>query len=431
MLKEVDAIIQEYVDGRGPGMAVAVIKDGKVLHCKGYGLAQLEWQCPITPETIFPIASLTKPFTATSILLLEQQGKLRLHDPLTRYLPHFPAYGRDITLAHLLTHTSGVKSYMSLKNFWTTLSKMDLSPVELFAYFKDGPLETKPGTHFAYNNSGYHLLGMIIEAVSGLSYEQFIATEIFQKLGMHHSRYMHAKQVMSLRAYGYHFENDIYTNAPYISMTIPYAAGGLGSTLHDLILWDRALREERLLEPAIQQQMYSPVVLPSGEPSPYGLGWFLLKYNQHNVALHGGGVPGFSHLITRFLDDRFTIILLTNCASFSTQRHLITRRIYRAVYHLDQPTYTPVSLQSPIYDAVSGIYETSDGETLAVSHSPNHLLVNSSFLCPLALVPIGEATFASLDDEIVIQFDQREEPGFKKITVYEPLNLAVTGERKL
>src|SRR5579863_4863499 len=203
MLSEIDQIVSQEIDLQGPGVAIAVVKDGKPMHSKGYGVANLEWNCPIRPDTVFRLASITKQFTATAIMLLERQGKLHLDDPVTTYLPDYPTHDRTITITHLLNHISGIKSYTSLDNFMADISKKDVSPSDLLAYFKDLPPEFEPGTRFLYNNSGYHLLGLIIEKIAEMSYEQFIQQHIFQPLDMHHSYYMHNETIIPQRASGY------------------------------------------------------------------------------------------------------------------------------------------------------------------------------------------------------------------------------------
>ncbi|MGH2479896.1 MAG: serine hydrolase domain-containing protein, partial [Ktedonobacteraceae bacterium] len=156
MLNEIDQIVRQEIDLQGPGCAVAVVKDGQPVHSEGYGMANLEWGCPVRPDTVFRLASITKQFTATAIMLLERQGKLRLDDSITTYLPDYPTHDCNITITHLLNHTSGIKSYTGLDIFLTEIAKKDMAPADLLAYFKDLPLDFEPGTRFLYNNSGYH-----------------------------------------------------------------------------------------------------------------------------------------------------------------------------------------------------------------------------------------------------------------------------------
>src|SRR5579863_6201097 len=302
MLTEIDQIIRQEINCQGPGVAIAVVKDGKPVHVEGYGVANLEWDCPIRPDTVFRLASITKQFTATAIMLLERQGKVRLDDSLTTYLPDYPTHDRTITITHLLNHTSGIKSYTSLDNFVKDIMKKDVSHDELLAYVKDLPLEFEPGTRFLYNNSGYHLLGLIIEKVAEMSYEQFIQQYIFQPLDMNHSYFMHNETIIPRRATGYVKKKDGYQQAEYLNMMIPYSAGSLGSTVEDLILWDAALREERLIDMATHERMYTPLQLADGQTEEYGFGVGITTYSGHRLIHHGGGIPGFHTFIARFID---------------------------------------------------------------------------------------------------------------------------------
>ena len=226
MLTAIDQIVHQEIDFRDPGVAIAVVEDGKLVHSEGYGVANLEWNCPIRLDTVFCLASITKQFTATAIMLLEREGKLRLDDPITTYLPDYPTHDRTITITHLLNHTSGIKSYTSLDNFIKDISKR-MCHGDLLAYFKDLSLEFEPGTRFLYNNSGYHLLGLIIEKIAQMSYEQFIQQHIFQPLDMHHSYYMHNEAIIPRRASGYAKTPEGYRQAEYLNMMIVYAAGAL------------------------------------------------------------------------------------------------------------------------------------------------------------------------------------------------------------
>src|SRR5579883_3101413 len=329
MHREIDQIVRQEIDLQGPGVAIAVVKGGQPIYSKGYGFANLEWHCPIRPNTVFRLASITKQFTATAIMLLESQGKLRLDDSITTYLPDYPTHGRLITITHLLNHTSGIKSYTSLDTFLPDIAKKDLSP-DLLPHFKDLPLEFEPGTRFLYNNSGYHLLGLIIEKVAEMSYEQFIQQHIFQPLGMNHSYYMHHNAVIPQRASGYEKTPQGYQQADYLNMMIVYAAGALGSTVEDLILWDAALREERILDRAAQERMYTPVQLTDGQTEDYGFGFRVTSYEGHRLVGHAGGIPGFHTFMARFIDDQAMIVVLANMTAIAVEK--ITRKIAQILF---------------------------------------------------------------------------------------------------
>ena len=427
MLTEIDQIVRQEIDLQGPGVAIAVVKDGKPVHIEGYGVANLEWNCPIQPDTVFRLASITKQFTATAIMLLERQGKLRLDDAMTTYLPDYPTHDRTITITHLLTHTSGIKSYTSLDNFMTDIAKKDLSPGELLASFQELPLEFEPGTHFLYNNSGYHLLGLIIEKVAEMSYEQFIRQFIFQPLNMNHSYYMHNETVIPRRASGYVKTQEGYRQADYLNMMIPYAAGSLGSTVEDLIRWDAALREGRLLDAATQARMYTPVQLADGRTEEYGFGVGITSYEGHRLICHGGGMPGFHTFLARFIDDTAMIAVLANTTEIAVEK--ITRKIARHLFDLPGVTGTPVTLSTAMLDKAVGTYIAEDGFPVEIVHDEGRLAIRG----PIEdrLIPISEATYyVSHDDELEVHFADEQDGVFNVLTLHIPIYRAIKATRK-
>jgi D-alanyl-D-alanine carboxypeptidase len=294
-----------------PGAAAIVVKDGKVVLRKGYGMANLELGVPNSPEMVFELGSVTKQFTAASILLLQERGKLRVEDEITRYLPDFPTHGQTITIENLLTHTSGIPSYTGLPE-WFAKIREDLKPADVIALFKDKPLEFNPGERWVYDNSGFFLLGAIVEKVSGESYERFVEEEIFQKLGMTHSRYGHPDELIPRRASGYSKDEKGFHNADYISMTSPYAAGALMSTVDDLALWDRALSGETLLRRASLDRMFTAAKLKSGRAVHYGYGMGVFDLAGRHVQMHGGDIPGFTTSVARVPEERLFVAILSN-----------------------------------------------------------------------------------------------------------------------
>ncbi len=427
MLTEIDQIVRQEIDLEGPGVAIAVVKDGELVHSEGYGVANLEWDCPIQPDTVFRLASITKQFTATAIMLLEQQGKLRLDDSITTYLPDFPTYGRTITITHLLNHTSGIRSYTALDNFMVDISKKDMSPGDLLTYFKDLPLAFEPGTRFLYNNSGYHLLGLIIEKITGLSYEQYIQQSIFQPLGMNHSYYMHNETIIPRRASGYVKTEEGYRQADYLNMSIPYAAGSLGSTIEDLIRWDAAQREERLLDATVQERMYTPVQLADGRTEAYGFGFRITSYEGHRLIGHGGGIPGFHTFMARFIDDKALIAVLANNPEIDVEK--ITRQIARHLFDLPAVTRTPVTLSTTVLDKAVGTYIDEDGSAVEVIIAENKLMLRG----PIAssMLPISEQVYyATEDDEFEVHFADEQDGVFNTLTLCIPIYRAVKAIRK-
>ena len=224
--EQIDQMFVEIYPDDQPGAAVIVTQNGETLFRKGYGLANLELGVKVEPEMIFRLGSITKQFTAVAILMLQEEGKLQVQDEITRYLPDYPVGERKITIEHLLQHTSGIKSYTDMVE-WLPLWRKDMSVQELIDLFKEQPFDFEPGEQFRYDNSGYILLGAIIEALSGSSYADFIQEWIFKPLGMQHSLYDNPELILPGRVSGYSKGLNGLINAPYLSMTQPYAAGSL------------------------------------------------------------------------------------------------------------------------------------------------------------------------------------------------------------
>ena len=240
----IDAFVSQAFTAAGPGVSMIAAKDGKVVVRKATGLANLETRTAMRPEMVFELGSVTKQFTSTAILMLAEQGKLALSDDARKYLPDFPDKGALVTIEHLLTHTSGIKSYTDDPK-WLAMWRQDLTPAQVMDITKDAPLEFAPGAKWRYNNTGYTMLGAIIEKVSGLTYADFIRRHIFEPLGMSHSFYGSFSAVIPNRAAGYTRGAVGWENAPFLSMTHPYAAGSLMSNVDDLLLWENAVSSGR------------------------------------------------------------------------------------------------------------------------------------------------------------------------------------------
>ncbi|OLD28004.1 MAG: serine hydrolase [Acidobacteria bacterium 13_1_40CM_3_55_6] len=294
--------------------AALVADNGKVIYKKGFGLANMEWNIPNTPETKFRLGSITKQFTATLILQLVEQGKIKLDGKLIDYLPDYRKdTGAKVTIHNLLSHTSGIPSYTSLPGFFQNVSRNPFAVNDFIKTYASGDLEFEPGTKFVYSNSGYFLLGAIIEKVAGKPYEQVLKENIFDPLGMKNTGYDHWGSIIGNRATGYSRTPRGYETAPYLDMSIPYAAGSLYSTVEDLYLWDQALYGERVLSAKSKDLMFKPNL------SNYGYGFVMTKATLAPptklavpVVQHNGGINGFSTVIVRMLPEKRLIVLLDN-----------------------------------------------------------------------------------------------------------------------
>lgn len=290
--------------------SVLVARDGQPVISKGYGMANYELNVPNTPQTVFRIGSITKQFTAMTIMMLQERGKLNVNDPICIHLENCPAAWQPVTLRHLLTNTSGIPSYTELPDFDKISTR-----AELLDLFRDKPLEFTPGEKFAYSNSGYYLLGLIIEKASGKPYAEFLRDNIFVPLGMKNSGYDDSQTLLPNRANGYEWEGKSFINARYINMATPYSAGALYSTTEDLLLWDKALYTEKLVSRKSLDEMFAPfreLVRDGWEGYAYAYGWMIGKQSGRQVSRHDGGIRGFSTDIIRFPSERVTVIVLSN-----------------------------------------------------------------------------------------------------------------------
>ena len=310
---KIDELMKAYNSYRQFNGVVLVAENGKVIFKKGYGLANMEWNIPVEPDTKFRLGSITKQFTSMLILQLVQEGKIKLEAKLTDYLPDYRKdTGDRITIHQLLNHTSGIPSYTGLPNFFQEISRNPYGVSDFVKKFASGDLEFEPGTKWNYSNSGYFLLGAIVERVTGKPYEQVLKERIFDPVGMKSTGYDHYETILAKRAAGYEKRPGGFVNAPYLDMALPYAAGSLYSTVEDLYLWDQALYTEKLLSPQLKELMYKPGM------SNYAYGWVVRKAplgaQDEPVAIieHGGGINGFNTLITRMPESKNLIILLNN-----------------------------------------------------------------------------------------------------------------------
>lgn len=391
LAQTLDKLLVEHFPPDAPGSAVIVTRAGKPILRKGYGLANLELQTPVAPEMVFRLGSITKQFTAVAILMLVEAGKLKLSDEITQYLPDYPTHGQKITVEHLLTHTSGIKNYTALPA-WYALWRKDLSLEELIALFKDEPLDFTPGTQWSYSNSGYVLLGAI-EQVSGLSYGDFIQQQIFTPLGMSHSAYDTTQRIIPGRVAGYTGGKDGYLNAEYLSMSHPYAAGALLSSVDDLAKWDAALYTEKLLKQRSLRRAFQSYVLENGEETGYGYGFALANYTGHPIVQHNGGINGFATHSMRLPDDKIFIAILTNCDSCPTP--LMDLIFNLAAQVVGKPYRDPVAITLPTsaLSAYEGVYQRSDQRELTILRDDDHLNLLDSGDTVQELIPSSPTEF--------------------------------------
>lgn len=320
----IDSLIQtEFNEKYGPGGAFLIANKGKVIYQKAFGKANLELDVNLTPESVFQIGSMTKQFTAIAVLMLEEQGKLNVNEPISKYIPDYPL-GEKITIHHLLTHTSGIKDFTKMKSL-REIAQKEMSPKMMVDFFKNEPVDFAPGEKFDYNNSGYVVLGYIIELVSGETYEDFVKKYIFEKVGMSQSYYASDRQVISKRAYGYHKKEHGFVNKTIISFSVPFSSGSLMSSLGDMLKWQNALNKNLLLSAENTKKAFSKYKLNSGEKFTYGYGWHIKDLNGTPSREHGGSVFGFKSMGVYIPNEDIYVIGFSNCDCHSPTQ--ITRDI--------------------------------------------------------------------------------------------------------
>jgi D-alanyl-D-alanine carboxypeptidase len=312
-------------DPRHPGAAVLVMHDGHVVFRRGFGLADIASQTPIETDMVFRLGSVSKQFTAVAILMLAEKKLLDLQADITAYIA-YPTTGKRITIEHLLTHTSGIFNYTSTDGFDDQADR-DRTVAEMVACFQDEPLGFEPGDRYDYSNSNYFLLGAIIEAVSGKPFGTFMEQHVFVPLSMHDTAYEGMERTACRRATGYKHTPDGFLPCDVISMSQPYAAGAIVSTVEDLALWERALDAGILLKPEVLAQAFRPFILNDGSTAGYGYGWDTTPICSAEAQWHDGGINGYSTFVLRMPAHGLFIAVLSNCEEGIVEPKDVAERI--------------------------------------------------------------------------------------------------------
>ncbi|MEM7244332.1 MAG: serine hydrolase [Acidobacteriota bacterium] len=392
LVRQMDGILQDNYPADGPGAAVLVVKNGRPLYRAARGMADLEQGIRLTPDMVFRLGSITKQFTAAAIMMLADEGKLRLDDPLTRFLPDYPMGEETITVEHLLTHTSGIKSYTEVPGWMSEKIIEDLTLDELIEGFQDLPKTFPPGDAWHYNNSGYVLLGAIIEKASGLGYAEFIDQRIFAPLKMTSSYYGDFRRIIPRRVSGYDGSRDDLVNARYMSMSQPHAAGSLLSTVDDLARWNDALFDGRVVSHESLKKMTTEHSLDDGKGAGYGYGLIPGELRGRPMISHGGGIFGFSTHGLYLPEEDVYVAVLTNYRPEPSPA-MVAHQLAALAIGDPYPPRRPVRVSEEVLARYVGVYRIDETTTRTVTLEDGALHTQRTGGRRLRTVPTSESTF--------------------------------------
>lgn len=395
--EKVDEFVKLQMQARKiPAVSVVVLKNGEVVRAQGYGFANLEHQVAAKPETIFQSGSVGKQFTATLAMMLVEEGKLGLDDKINKYFSAAPEAWKEITVRHLLTHTSGISN----KLYNQMNMRADYTEDELLQKISALPLDFQPGEKWNYSNPGYVTLGILIHKVSGRFYGDLLQEKIFKPLGMNTARIINEEEIIPNRAAGYRLVKGELRNQEWVSPALNTTAdGSLYLTVLDMAKWDASLYGEKLLKKASLEQMWTPVKLNSGKTHAYGFGWSFSEVKGHKIIEHGGAWQGFTTFIARYVNDRLSVIVLTNLAGADPGK------IAHGIAGIYNPELAPVALMAPdarsadtqndpkLLDAYVGEYELEPSFTITITKEGNALFGQATGQAKFQLYPESATRF--------------------------------------
>jgi D-alanyl-D-alanine carboxypeptidase len=418
LAQRIDAAISPYYQAGEPGAAVIVTRNGKVVFRRAYGMANLEQGKPLDPGMVLRIGSVTKQFTAAAILMLQEEGKLNVTDDIARHLPDFPTHGQKITIEHLLTHTSGIYSYTRKHDFRNT-QHLDASVSEMIATFRDEPLDFAPGTRWSYNNSGYYLLGAIIEKVSGQTYADFVQKRILSPLKMTHTAYEGAGGRVA-QATGYSpAQGKLAPSAP-LSPSKTYAAGALVSTVDDLARWDAAIASGKLLKAASWQRMFTPYTLAGGANTNYGYGWETGKLQGAPMVAHGGNTNGFSTYTMRIPGEQLFVAVLSNAEYGVVQPDVVASKAAAIAMGKPLPEYREIAMDPKALEAFTGTYQAAGAkEPRLVAVADGKLVMQRPGRPRMALLPHADNAFFVDKSLVHIEFGRDAQGKVDQMTIHQ------------
>ncbi|MGJ9418546.1 serine hydrolase [Massilia sp. CMS3.1] len=414
----IDAGIGAHYKANEPGATVIVVKDGKTVFRKAYGMADTLAKEPMTPDTVLRLGSITKQFTAVAILMLAEEGKLALSDDITRFFPDYPTGGKTITVEHLLTHTSGIVSFTGKPAYLTGMHK-DISVAAMIDSFKHDPLEFAPGTSYRYNNSGYFLLGAIIEKVSSRPYAKFVEQRIFVPLGMHDTAYEGHERGRAPRAAGHSRDGAGYGRSAPLSMTQPYAAGSLVSNVDDLARWEGAIAGGKLLQPASWQRAFTPYTLASGKSTGYGYGWETGKLQGATTIAHGGGINGFSTYALRLPEHNVFVAVLSNADGGIVSPGVVASKAAAVAIGKPLPDFKEIALDPATLERFAGVYEIEKPAVRTFRREGDALVMQRTGRSPVRLKAYSATGFFVPNSLDTFEFGQDAKGAVTHVTLHQ------------
>jgi D-alanyl-D-alanine carboxypeptidase len=413
-LQQVGVIAGEAIAKPGAaGLSIAVALGDEIILAKGYGLADLEQQSPMTERSMLRIGSVTKQYTAALVMKLIEEGPdggLSLDDPLTKHIA-YPVGDHSVTIRHLLNHTSGIHSYTSVPEFWTMHAAREMTDDELLALVIERPFDFAPGERVAYNNTAYYLLGMVIERVTAMPYAEAVRTMLFEPLGLAETRYDVVAEIVPHRARGYAMEDGSIANAKPIGMRNPGAAGGLMATAADLVRWQQALMSGKVVSRSSFEQMIAPTRTADGATEDYGFGLAVSKMHDRPCISHGGGINGFNSTLMFFPEEQLHIAVISNSEAVSAGR--IAMRIAAAALGIEEEPVLDLAVDQALIDRAAGTYLLEAiGLKLALRGRDQRLFAQATAQPEIQLLYQGGGVFrAAFDPSLRIRFADMVKPG--------------------
>ena len=401
VITALDVFMTENFPVSEPGASVLVIKDGETLLRKGYGMANIDAGQPSSPESIYRIGSITKQFTAIAILKLAQENKLSLQDDINRYFPEFTE--KKITIEHLLQHTSGIKSYTSIPSLLTPeKKKAGITQKELLEVLKNEAPDFEPGEYFSYNNSGYYLLGMIIEKVSGQKYKDYISEHLLEPLKMKNT-FISDKKLPDEVAVGYQItEEGNLELADFVHSSLPFSAGALYSTVDDLWKWNQGISSYKVVKKEWLDKAWAPLTLTSGKQESYGYGWFLDRFNGKKVIAHGGAIDGYGSAALYEPESKIFVCILNNGSRNNIDAYAYDLMQMASSVPQDMPPAIAVD-EHTLHEYV-GVYNINEMEERIITLQDNMLFSKRNHGQSFPLIPYEADAFHFKGSDAVLKF---------------------------